>query len=63
MLAINAAPAVAQAGISGMRWRQDSHAAAIALTKQTAAIEDAIRHFNNVCGQIAIVLRAKKPLR
>ncbi len=28
-----------------------------------AAIEDAIRHFNNVCGQIAIVLRAKKPLR
>ena len=28
-----------------------------------AQVEDALRHFNNVCGQIAIVLRAKKPAR
>ncbi|MCM0019751.1 MAG: hypothetical protein NBV67_07140, partial [Tagaea sp.] len=26
-------------------------------------VEDALRHFNNVCGQIAIVLRARKPAR
>jgi hypothetical protein len=28
-----------------------------------AQVADALRHFNNVCGQIAIVLRARKPAR